>query len=162
MESLIEKAKKNTVKMFTKISDNINRNRWDKSQINTALFEDSDTKQNENVSDFEKQVKEYKSNLDANKTLEDTIIEKTNVVEPHEETIIREVEGHEIEIAKKCYYVHITRTKEYPNPGSEVVIRSCDSERAWTSNELKSTYPSYKYCPECGLPIEWLSSEIDT
>ena len=74
MESLIEKAKKNTVKMFTKISDNINRNRWDKSQINTALFEDSDTKQNENVSDFEKQVKEYKSNLDANKTLEDTII----------------------------------------------------------------------------------------
>lgn len=232
MESLIEKAKKNTVKMFNKISDEINRNKWDKSQVNMALFEDAESTAKEEsktdlpVLDFEKQVKEYKSNLEESKvdtkeeskttdipvkSLEETIIAKTRPYDDEissefdnfneNEQVITEVEEVTLEdlkpanepvvtkreedkpeevksdIAEKikeepieektkedtpthCYYVHITRTKDYPAPGSEVVIRSCDSERVWTSEEDKEHYPNYIFCPHCGLSVEFLTSEI--
>ncbi len=62
---------------------------------------------------------------------------------------------------EKCYYVLITHTKIYPQKGSRIMMRNCDSQYAWTDSVDESKKPTFPTCPICGKTIEYIETEMD-
>lgn len=203
MESQINTPKRSlTTTLFNKITDTINKDKWDKSCVNTALFDDTTVKEKDEkevLDKFEKQIKEFHNNVEENSkwlgaaniksddlkneildeyktstdqdidddtdntnesdiSNNDTILDTNiseEIAEPHEEFIEKEIDGHIIKIAKKCYYIKFTYDNDDIN---KVIVRSCDSKRVWTNKDSDKTYPHMMYCPKCGLPIEYMLS----
>lgn len=62
---------------------------------------------------------------------------------------------------EKCYYVLITHRKIYPEKGSRVMMRNCDSQYAWTDSVDESKKPTFPTCPVCGKTIEYIETEMD-
>ncbi len=60
-----------------------------------------------------------------------------------------------------CYYVLITHTKTYPEPGSQVLMRSCDHEYVWTNKQPEEEKPNHKMCTHCGRKVEYTETEIE-
>ena len=62
---------------------------------------------------------------------------------------------------EKCYYVLITHRKIYPEKGSRIMMRNCDSQYAWTDSVDESKKPTFPTCPVCGKTIEYIETEMD-
>ena len=62
---------------------------------------------------------------------------------------------------EKCYYVLIRHTATYPAVGSCVMMRSCDSQYAWTDSMSESEKPTYTTCPNCGKAIDHIETEME-
>ncbi len=139
MESLIEKAKKNIVKFGNKISDSYYRDKWDKSQVNTALFDTEDT----DVSNFEKPVKEYEENKEP--TVEETIIEEPIV------------ENELDSVSEFCYYTAVLRKSE----NKKILYRKCDNNRYELTDDDIPDKLSYTFCPICGKKVSYIETSIE-
>ena len=62
---------------------------------------------------------------------------------------------------ERCYYVLIKHTKTYPEPGSMVMMRMCDSKYVWTDEAGEDQKPAYKVCPHCGKKAGYTETEMD-
>ena len=65
------------------------------------------------------------------------------------------------ESTERCYYVTIKHTKTYPEPGSMVMMRMCDSKYVWTDEAGEDQKPAFKICPNCGKKAGYTETEMD-
>lgn len=161
MESLIEKAKKNIVKLGNKISDSYYRDKWDQSQVNTALFTDTPEEDIGTFSKFDQQVKEPEEVSKV--SVEDTNLSKVSITDFNLEDLPSHVEkvvpdGLTESSESYCYYVIV----KHKSDSTRAIIRSCDNEHvAITSDDGLINRLEYEFCPKCGKHVEYLETEIE-
>lgn len=191
MESLIEKAKKNIVKFGNKVSDAYYRDKWDRSQVNTALFADTPEEAVGTFSNFEQQIKDYRDNEQSIEetietpvvekiSIEDTILSKVNLNEVkedlpnHMETDVPngltesldsisdpEHSDSDIKSEEEFTYCYYVIVK-HKSDSTKAIVRSCDNEHvAVTSDDGLINRLEYDFCPKCGKRVEYLETEIE-
>jgi hypothetical protein len=137
-------------KFKNKITDAINKDKWDRSCINPALramaaeSEPAPT----DVSNFQSQLDARKERLE----------QEQRTQEPREEAPVeadyKQEEVSDLQAgAKYCYYVKIIHESTFPKEGSVRIMRSCDRAYVWTDSISETEIPTCTTCSRCGKPV---------
>lgn len=148
---------KNAKNLYNKISDEINKDKWDRSCINSALFTEPVLAAVPAPSSirpsFQQQINERNSRiLQAGISAKEQSAEQTPIVK------VNTPKSKENTERKVCYYTHI---KEADGAGRNVVYRGCDTKCIWTDRMDTKEAIQDTICPVCGLPIDNIYTEMD-
>ena len=139
-------------KFKNKITDAINKDKWDRSCINPALRAmAADSEPEPAPTD----MSNFQSQLDARK---ERLEQEQGMQEPQEE-IPAETDYTQEEVsdlqagAKYCYYVKIIHESTFPKEGSVRIMRSCDRAYVWTDSISETEIPTCTTCSRCGKPV---------
>lgn len=140
-------------KFKNKITDAINKDKWDRSCINPALRAmAADSEPEPAPTD----MSNFQSQLDARK---ERLEQEQRTQEPREE-VPAEADYKQEEVsdlqagAKYCYYVKIIHESTFPKEGSVRIMRSCDRAYVWTDSISETEIPTCTTCSRCGKPVE--------
>lgn len=135
-------------RFVNKITDTINKDKWDRSCINPALRAMAAEPEPKDMSNFQLQLDARKERLE----------QEQRTQEPREE-VPAEVEYKQEEVsdlqagAKYCYYVKIIHESTFPKEGSVRIMRSCDRAYVWTDSISETEIPTCTTCSRCGKPV---------
>lgn len=139
-------------KLKNKITDAINKDKWDRSCINPALRAmAADSEPEPAPTD----MSNFQSQLDARK---ERLEQEQRTQEPREE-VPAEADYKQEEVsdlqagAKYCYYVKIIHESTFPKEGSVRIMRSCDRAYVWTDSISETEIPTCTTCSRCGKPV---------
>ena len=139
-------------KLKNKITDAINKDKWDRSCINPALRAMATESEPEPAPT---DMSNFQSQLDARK---ERLEQEQRTQEPREE-VPAEADYKQEEVsdlqagAKYCYYVKIIHESTFPKEGSVRIMRSCDRAYVWTDSISETEIPTCTTCSRCGKPV---------
>ena len=139
-------------KFKNKITDAINKDKWDRSCINPALRAmAADSKPEPAPTD----MSNFQSQLDARKErLEQEQRTQESREEVPAETDYKQEEVSDLQAGDKyCYYVKIIHESTFPKEGSVRIMRSCDRAYVWTDSISETEIPTCTTCSRCGKPV---------
>lgn len=139
-------------KLKNKITDAINKDKWDRSCINPALRAMAAESEPEPAPT---DMSNFQSQLDARK---ERLEQEQRTQEPREEvpaeTDYKQEEVSDLQAgAKYCYYVKIIHESTFPKEGSVRIMRSCDRAYVWTDSISETEIPTCTTCSRCGKPV---------
>ena len=137
-------------KFKNKITDAINKDKWDRSCINPALramaaeSEPAPT----DMSSFQSQLDARKERLEQEQRTQEPRKEAPAEADYKQEEVSDLQAG-----AKYCYYVKIIHESTFPKEGSVRIMRSCDRAYVWTDSISETEIPTCTTCNRCGKPV---------
>lgn len=141
-------------KFKNKITDTINKDKWDRSCINPALramaaeSEPEPEPEPTDMSNFQSQLDARKERLEQEQQTQEPKEEEPAEADCKQEEVSDLQAG-----AKYCYYVKIIHESTFPKEGSVRIMRSCDRAYVWTDSISETEIPTCTTCSRCGKPV---------
>lgn len=139
-------------KLKNKITDAINKDKWDRSCINPALramaAESKPEPESTDMSNFQSQLDARKERLEQEQRTQESREEVPAEADYKQEEVSDLQAG-----AKYCYYVKIIHESTFPKEGSVRIMRSCDRAYVWTDSISETEIPTCTTCSRCGKPV---------
>jgi hypothetical protein len=139
-------------KLKNKITDAINKDKWDRSCINPALRAMAADSEPEpaptDMSNFQSQLDARKERLEQEQQTQEPREEASAEADYKQEEVSDLQAG-----AKYCYYVKIIHESTFPKEGSVRIMRSCDRAYVWTDSISETEIPTCTTCSHCGKPV---------